>query len=118
MNAPTRDDFEHELRAMLYEESRDVHRRQLVVRAGDLHRRVGGYPDNTGKTNRMPLCCSVMEAEMQKGDEIVDGPPSRQGPSLTVRYRFPRGHRLATIQTRGAIANPVNAAPPRWQASA
>ena len=29
-----------------------------VVKAGDLHRRVGGYP---GRDHRMPTCCDVME---------------------------------------------------------
>ena len=84
---------------MLFEASRDENQSELVVCAGNLHRRVGGYPDNTGRTNRMPMCCSVMKAEMQIGDEIIDGPPSRQGASLTVSYRFPREHRLATIHT-------------------
>ena len=97
MNAPTRRDFERELRTRLYAASRDEHRCELTVQAGELHRSAGGYPDNTGQTNRVPMCCSVMEAEMQNGDEIIDGPPSRQGESLTVRYRLPRTHRIATV---------------------
>ena len=99
MNAPTRSDFERELRTLLHASSQDENRCELIVRAGDLHRRVGGNPDNTGETNRMPMCCSVMKAEMQDGDEIIAGPPSHQGGRLTIRYRFPREHRLATLHT-------------------
>ena len=99
MTAPTKRDFERALREMLATASRDKTQRELIVGAGDLHRRVGGYPDNTGHTNRMPTCCSVMKAEMQDGDDIIDGPPSCQGASLVIRYRFPRVHRLATIHT-------------------
>lgn len=97
MNAPTRQDFQRELRALLFAASRDQRRQHITVDAGELHRRVGGYPDNTGKTNRMPICCSVIDAEMLDGDEIIDHPPSGQGATLTISYRLPRTHRLATF---------------------
>ncbi|MBS7621296.1 hypothetical protein KEJ32_04210, partial [Candidatus Bathyarchaeota archaeon] len=29
----------------------------VIVRAGDLHRKVGGYP---GSNHRMPICCHVL----------------------------------------------------------
>lgn len=62
-------------------------RDSLQIRAGDLHGSVGGYPD---RDNRMPLCCRAMKAAMGPGDKIVESPPSGQGASLTIEYRFPR----------------------------
>lgn len=57
------------------------------VRAGNLHKRVGGYPQTN---NRMAICCGVMREFMLPGDEIVQEPPSRDGASVTIRYRLPR----------------------------
>ncbi len=105
MDAPTRRDFERELRALLFHASQDERRQQVTLRAAELHRRVGGYPDNTGETNRMPVCCSVMQAEMQQDDRIIARPPSGRGPSLTISYAFPRTHRLATVRVRKSRAS-------------
>ncbi len=38
------------------------------VNAGELHRRVGGYP---APNHRMPMCCRVMREEMQPGDTVL-----------------------------------------------
>ena len=57
------------------------------VNAGNLHRRVGGYP---GNDHRMPQCCEAMRREMRTPDEVVNEPPSGQGASLTIRYHLPR----------------------------
>jgi|YelNatPaOPRAMG01_1025707.scaffolds.fasta_scaffold49725_2 hypothetical protein len=57
------------------------------VRAGDLHRKVGGYP---GPSHRMPICCDVMLKNMQLGDKVLYQPPSGKGASLTIRYFSPR----------------------------
>ena len=105
MNAPTRQDFQRELRALLFAASQAERRQHVTVDAGELHRRVGGYPDNTGKTNRMPICCSVMDAEMQDGDEIIARPPSGQGATLTINYRLPGTHRLATVHVGQSRTN-------------
>lgn len=59
----------------------------VEVKAGKLHRKIGGYP---GNDHRMPICCEVMRQAMNANDEIVDAPPSGQGASLTIRYRLPR----------------------------
>jgi 5-methylcytosine-specific restriction protein A len=59
----------------------------LDVNAGNLHRRLGGYP---GRAHRMPTCCLAMTGEQRTGDEILAAPPSRTGASLTIRYRVPR----------------------------
>jgi hypothetical protein len=62
----------------------------LDIEAGELHRRVGGYP---GPDHRMPNCCQVMRAEVvpEWGDSILYEPPSAQGASLRIRYKIPRG---------------------------
>lgn len=57
------------------------------VRAGDLHRIVGGYP---GPNHRMPMCCEAMRRAMRPGDLIVEQPPKGKGASFVVRYRLPR----------------------------
>ena len=57
------------------------------VNAGNLHRRVGGYP---GEDHRMPMCCEAMRQTMISGDVVVNEPPSGQGASLTIRYCLPR----------------------------
>jgi hypothetical protein len=59
----------------------------ITVQAGELHRRVGGYP---GPNHRMPICCEVMRATMRAGDRIVAQPPSGIGASLEIEYRLPR----------------------------
>lgn len=75
-----REDFEQALRALLAGMTGGT----LTVRAGDLHRAVGGYP---GRDHRMPVCCAVMRAAMAPGDEVLAAPPSGLGASLTIRYR-------------------------------
>ena len=57
------------------------------IRAGELHRRVGGYPVYN---HRMPICCKVMQNARIGADEIIASPPSGQGASLTIRYYLPR----------------------------
>ena len=60
----------------------------VEVRAGDLHRQLGGYP---GPSHQMPSCCAVMHDELRVGDQIVAQPTSGKGASLVVRYLLPRG---------------------------
>ncbi len=59
----------------------------VVVKSGDLHRLVGGYP---GTDNRMALCCLVMRENMIGGDEIVSEPSKGIGATLMIKYQFPR----------------------------
>lgn len=60
----------------------------IDINAGELHRRVGGYP---GPDHRMPACCAVLRSEMvDDEDRVVQEPQKRQGASLTVRYQLPR----------------------------
>jgi hypothetical protein len=59
----------------------------IDINAGQLHRRVGGYP---GSNHRMPVCCDVMRKIMQSEDKIIAEPPKGKGATLTVRYIIPR----------------------------
>ncbi|MCD6571511.1 MAG: HNH endonuclease [Deltaproteobacteria bacterium] len=59
----------------------------IVVRSGDLHRRLGDY---SGPNHRMPICCNVMRKNMKPGDEIVEKPPKDNGANLKISYRLPR----------------------------
>ena len=83
----TADDFRSEL-ARLFKAAAKAGRGTVVVRAGDVHRAVGGYP---GNNHRMPMCCSVMYAEMVEGvDEVRSAPPSGRGASVEIEYLLPR----------------------------
>lgn len=83
---PTSTEFRDELRSKF----REAELKKLPyvdLNAGELHRRLGGYP---GTNHQMPSCCQVMEQERRASDEILAGPPSGKGPRLTVRYHLPR----------------------------
>ena len=85
----TRDDCEAEL-ARMFDEAMNSGRGTLIVKAGDLHRRVGGYP---GNNHRMPVCCGVMRSEMVDDfDEVLYEPRKGNGASLRIEYRLPRPH--------------------------
>jgi 5-methylcytosine-specific restriction protein A len=59
----------------------------IDVKAGDLHRRLGGSP---AYPHRIPSCCEAMYAEKRAGDVIITRPPEGKGASLTIRYKLPR----------------------------
>jgi hypothetical protein len=59
----------------------------LEVRAGQLHRKVGGYD---GPNHRMVPACNAMRKLMRSGDQILDQPPKGNGASLKIRYILPR----------------------------
>ena len=83
----TAEDFRNELAAM-FAAAAKAGRGTIVVRAGNLHRAVGGYP---GSGHRMPVCCNVMYAEMVEGvDEVLSAPASGRGASVTIEYLLPR----------------------------
>ena len=60
----------------------------LDIKAGDLHRALGGYP---GRSHHMPACCNAMRAAMRARDQVLSEPPKGRGASLVIRYRLPRG---------------------------
>jgi 5-methylcytosine-specific restriction protein A len=81
-----RNDFFQELER-LFSDAGKRDETSIRVKAGDLHRLIGGYP---GTNHRMPVCCSVMMSVMADGDEIIREPPKGNGASLTIEYQLPR----------------------------
>ena len=81
-----RDRFGVVLRELLAEAERSG-RRGIQVRAGDLHRRVGGYP---GRSHKMPQCCRAMRDAMSDADVVIESPPKGAGANLVIEYRLPR----------------------------
>ncbi|MFN7917869.1 MAG: hypothetical protein U0Q55_21155 [Vicinamibacterales bacterium] len=101
----------------LLERASEAGWRSLELTAGDLHRRVGGYP---GRHHRMPACCAVMKSMLQPGDDEVLSPPSGTGASLTIRYRLPRmGVAASLVRVKPRTASlPIQPAPVTQQDSA
>lgn len=89
---PTAEDFSNELFRMMAEAGK-AGDEFVEIEAGELHRRVGGYP---GRDHRMPNCCRVMREQLSldDGDAVISEPPSGQGASLAIRYRLPRLQRV------------------------
>jgi hypothetical protein len=94
---PTADQFRTALNDLLHKERQDGHS-TVDVNAGDLHRRVGGYP---GPKHSMPVCCSVMRSIAQhSGHEVLCSPPSGKGASLTIRYLLKPGGAAAVPERK------------------
>lgn len=88
MTTPTIKDFTAKLNTML-SEAENKRLPAIEINAGELHKKVGGYP-NRGN-HRMPVCCDAMRQAMQIGDVVIEEPPKGKGPSLTIKYKLPRG---------------------------
>ena len=86
---PTKAEFSEELRARLRraELAGGTH---IEINAGELHRKLGGYPGDAGAVHQMPSCCDAMYDEKRAGDTVIASPPKGRGPSLTIRYALPR----------------------------
>lgn len=84
--APTMDDFREELKAyFMWGKLQQMS--SIVIKAGDLHRSVGGYPT---PFNRMTMCCNAMYQEQSSGDQIVERPNKGYGATLAIKYQLPR----------------------------
>jgi hypothetical protein len=86
---PAAEEFKTELHRMMLEGIR-AGRTTIDITAGELHKRLGNYPDP--HKHRMPVCCCVMKEAIspESGDKVLNEPPSGQGSSLTIRYVLPR----------------------------
>lgn len=86
---PTTDEFRAELRAQI-ERARRQGRPHAEINAGELHRKLGGYPPKSGRpAAAMPSCANVMWQEYKEDrDDIIHQPKEKRGPSLTIRYKF------------------------------
>ena len=83
---PSAAEFKQELYAEIDRAVRQG-RPHLEVNAGELHRKVGGYPGN----HRMPVCCKVMREEAERGGaSTIFDTNSGDGAALTIRYAIPR----------------------------
>ena len=83
---PNSFDFESALNC-LFKKEEEAGKSFIDVNAGNLHRKVGGYP---GRNHRMPSCNEVMKKNMRPGDQILAQPPKGKGASFTIRYKLPR----------------------------
>jgi hypothetical protein len=85
---PAARDFEREIRErwMLSQKQGASY---VDIKAGDLHRELGGYPSKNGQ-HRMADCCQVMTRLKQAGDVVRQTPPKGKGASLVIRYFLPR----------------------------
>lgn len=88
---PSTDDFRSELAAQI-ERATKQGRPHIEINAGELHRKIGGYPPKEHQSHAMPTCCNVMRDEMRRGNaEVIHETDSGQAPALTIRYSLPRG---------------------------
>jgi hypothetical protein len=84
------DEFRSELDGQL-DRARRQGRPHAEINAGELYRKVGGYPPKAGQNHSMPICCEVLWQEYRHGNaEIVFQTESGQAPALTIRYILPR----------------------------
>jgi hypothetical protein len=97
----TKDQFQEELMRVFLDTTTEG-LENVDVNAGELHRRVGGYP---GRDHRMPVCCSVMRAEFSADcDLVLESPSSGDGASLTIRYNLPRKGEVGSRPEGSAMA--------------
>jgi 5-methylcytosine-specific restriction protein A len=80
------EDFRRKLHE-LFDDARKQGETTIIVRSGDLHCAVGGYP---GPNHRIPVCCGVMRQERRESDRIVEEPPKGNGATLRIEYHLPR----------------------------
>ena len=83
---PTTDDFRRQL-AREFKSATEAGRDYIDIRAGNLHKKLGGYPKHS---HRMPACCKAMRAEMGNDDKVLCSPCSGEGANLEIRYKIPR----------------------------
>ena len=79
---PNSDDIANEIIRM-QNEARAQGQKKIQINAGELHRRLGGYP---GWNHRMPLVCHVMDSFLTSRDEIICAPTKGKGASKTNLY--------------------------------
>jgi 5-methylcytosine-specific restriction protein A len=90
LGMPNVDDFRNELAAQIDRATKQG-RAHIEVNAGELHRKVGGYPPKGGDSHSMPSCCGAMRDEMVRGHaEIIHQIDSENAPAFTIRYEIPR----------------------------
>jgi hypothetical protein len=85
--SPEKADFEKALKDWFKAEEKEENP-FVDVRAGELHNRVGEYPE---ELRRMPTCCQVMyESYKSETDRIIQFPPKGHVEDMEIRYALPR----------------------------
>lgn len=79
---PTAETFREALES-IFTAARKNGKEYVIVNAGELHSRVGGYPT---PNHRMPMCCSVMKQKMKPLDHVLSVPPKGKGAELKIKY--------------------------------
>ena len=78
----TTETFTNEVKQII-DEARNKGEEYVVIKSGDVHRAVGGYP---GRNHNMPSCCEAMYKLMGAKDEVLTAPPSGKGATLSIKY--------------------------------
>jgi hypothetical protein len=84
--SPTSEQFETAL-AFRFNAAEERGEQWVDVNAWELHGNVAGY---LGANHKMEMCCLVMHATLQDGDEVLSRPRTGRGADLLVRYKIPR----------------------------
>jgi hypothetical protein len=113
MNIPTSEDFQNALNKIFADAWRNGEP-FVDVKAGDLHRVIGGYP---GTNHRMPLCCHVMRKNMKEGDEILNQPPKGNGASLVIQYHRLKGKKTYEEVFGDLVSSKSSESKPRKKAT-
>ena len=87
MSALSKKAFKEKIEKIFILES-SIERPYVILRAGDLHRELGDYPDP--QKHRMPLCCEAMRDSMNPNDKIIKKPKKDDGANLVIWYELPR----------------------------
>jgi hypothetical protein len=80
------DDFKNAIKT-LFQTAQVKGQETISIKAGDLHEQVVG---DRSTPNRMPTCCSAMEAFRGAQDKIVYRPPKGKGANLEIEFKLPR----------------------------
>ena len=81
--------FKLELNAQI-ERAMKHGRPHVEINAGELHRKIGGYPPKPGESHAMLSCCNVMRNELQRGNAEIIHETADDATALTIRFKLPR----------------------------
>ena len=81
---PNTNDFK-EMLEKIFKIAKDLKLTGVVIKSGNLHQVVGGYPN---PNHRMSMCVNAMRQMMKEGDEILCQPPCGKGASVEILYRL------------------------------
>ena len=84
---PTVEEF-RDFIAIAFGEANKNGQTEVILRAGDVHQQLGGYPKKG--SHQMPSCCVAMTQMMRTGDCVLQSPPKGKGANLVIRYKLPR----------------------------